>query len=248
MAKNLGMAYAIKKKNAKKMASGGVVNESAKTEHRPMPDERDKDSKMVDRNGGNKTSKDDSWSSDVTVRQAQKPSLTRLSQPKIVGSDAFSVRNRDQRDENNDQIDSFYPESAAQPRKRYDEYGANRQGPLTPSLKMKMMAEGGSIEEEEEEIEHAASIASAIMARDKRKMMAEGGQVDIESNGQEDSNQFHERSEAALKENLDSDLMDVSQPDDSNEHGRSLSDEDVHNMSKIERIMARMSRRSPITR
>lgn len=116
-------------KDKPKYAKGGYVNDQAKSEQIPMPEELDQDRKMVGRNSGKKALKDSHVSSDITIRQAQKPSITKLSQPKIVGSDAFSVRNRDQHEENQDQINSFYPESdRAQPKQRYDEYGAKRQG------------------------------------------------------------------------------------------------------------------------
>lgn len=110
-------------------AKGGYVNDSAKTEQRPMPDERDQDAKMVSRNSGKKAPGEDSWSDDPTVRQAQKLSITKLSQPKIVGSDAFSVRRRDQREENNNQMEAFPPETdRAQPQQSYDEVGAQDTG------------------------------------------------------------------------------------------------------------------------
>lgn len=108
-------------------------------------------------------------------------------------------------------------------------------------------AEGGSVEDESE-IEHAASIASAVMAKMDEQKYAMGGQVDIESNGAEQPESFTSRNEAALKENYDSDMEDVSQPMDSNEMGdsREASESDPHD--RVSRIMAKMSKRSPITR
>lgn len=68
----LAIAYSIKRKNAKKKAAGGSVesgskdmnyaeggevsykNDSAKTQARPMPEERDNDSMMVSRNNNKK--------------------------------------------------------------------------------------------------------------------------------------------------------------------------------------------------
>jgi len=118
-----------------------------------------------------------------------------------------------------------------------DEYMANK------------FADGGMVDdddqpEDEEEEENHASVASAIMARQK---YADGGMVDIDENAEEQPNGYYARNEdAALKENYDSDMDGVSEPDDSNEHGDVLSDEDAHDM--ISRIMARMKRKSPISK
>jgi hypothetical protein len=110
------------------------------------------------------------------------------------------------------------------------------------SMPKPKLAEGGEIEREmdmqpmdEAEEEHHDSIAAAIMAR---RRMAEGGQVDIMDNAEEEpSDAADEYTEAALKENYDSDMEDVSQPMDSNEHGDDI-DEDIHDMvSAIRRKM-----------
>ncbi len=115
--------------------------------------------------------------------------------------------------------------------------------------KMSKYADGGDVEDERD-IEHHASIAAAMMARDEeREMMAEGGHIDITDNAEEaPSDAADEYTEAALKENYDSDMMHVDQPSDSNEHGDELHDEDEHGMTMIEKIMHRHSKRSPITR
>lgn len=73
-----------------------------------------------------------------------------------------------------------------------------------------MKAEGGMVKEDEMTSDDS-SIASAIM---KRRMMAKGGEVDIDANAEEMPNQLNKLNEAALKENYDSDLESVSQPDD----------------------------------
>ena len=106
-------------------------------------------------------------------------------------------------------------------------------------------AEGGMVHDEEE-IEHAASIAGAIMAkRRSAKMMAEGGMVDIESNGMEEADPMDDMNEASLKENYDEELSDMDQPMDSNEHSEAI-DEDKHDM--VSAIRAKMKMRSPITK
>lgn len=202
---SLAFALDIKRKNKKKFSKGGMVNESAKSEQRPMPSETDQDSKMVSRNDGMKPPRDDSWSSNTTVRQAQKPSLTRLSQPKIVGSDAFSVRNRDQRDENNDQIDAFYPQSKAQPKQRYNEEGPDRQGPKVSDMELQhnnkraAYAKGGMINDlvsmddaEEDRLEHPAGLedTDSMMSPPEDEYMADhfadGGMIDDEMDMEHD--------------------------------------------------------------
>jgi hypothetical protein len=127
---SLAIAYSVKRK-PKKMASGGMAkNDSAKSEERPMPDESNNDSEMVSKNRGNKAPKDDQWTDNPTVKQSQKLSITKLSQPKIMGSDAFSVRNMNMRDDENDLGDSIPPETdRAQPIQRDNEDGPNRRGP-----------------------------------------------------------------------------------------------------------------------
>lgn len=156
----LAISYSIKRKNKrKKMAEGGMAykNDSAKTESRPMPSETDNDSEMVSQNSGNKPSKNDSWTDRSTVAQAQRPSRTPLSRPALRGSDAFSVRYRDEIEEDLHRMDSMSPESdKAQPPTRDNEVGPNRQGPKVSDMEdehsthRKPYAKGGQIEASDE--------------------------------------------------------------------------------------------------
>lgn len=125
---------------------------------------------------------------------------------------------------------------------------------------MEMLAEGGMAEEDED---HDASIAAAIMA--KRRRMAEGGmingmdsiethededQVDLKRNAEEDANMEDQLSFNALrKENYsESDALDkADSPMDSNEHGHEI-DEDDHDEDMVSKIRSMMKRRSPIVR
>lgn len=303
----LAIAYSVKRKNKrKKMAQGGMVNESAASERRPMPEERDKDSAMVSKNSGNKPAKHDSALDRSTVAQAQKPSRMPLKHPRMVPSNAFSVRMRDEED---NLMDSANPGPYdAQPPKHNNEEGADRQGPDTKSLHMKKMANGGMINEEvsmheaeedqvqhpegleetnssmsppedefmsnhfadggevEQAIDHAASIAAAIMA--KRKMMAEGGmlngedsieahpeedQADLARNAEEDMNLEDQSSfDAMRKENYsESDgLDDLDSPMDSVQHGdsREASEENDHDRSLVSAIRRKMKSKSAISR
>ena len=109
----------------------------------------------------------------------------------------------------------------------------------------KMMAEGGPVDDEEE-MEHDASIAGAIM---RRKKMAEGGAVDLSLNADEEPNhEDDESSEALSKENYNESegLEHLDQPKDSNERGHVISDEDAHDL--VGKIRKLMSKRSPITK
>lgn len=131
---------------------------------------------------------------------------------------------------------------------------------------MEMLAEGGMLDsddsedqpEDEDDAENYSSITASIMARrdrmhaaidsgahdmDEAVRMADGGMVDIDENAEEQPNAYYARNEdAALKENFDSDIDDMTQPMDSNEHGRELSDEDSHDaVDSIRKKM--MSRR-----
>lgn len=143
----LAIAYSVKRK-PKKKASGGTVKSgspdmnyvdggevSAKSEKRPMPDNRYNDSKEVSRNTGNKPSHNDSWTDNSTIEQAQRPSKTKLSRPKLVGSDAFSVRYKSEIDEDLDRMNSMPPETdTAPPPARDNEEGPNRQGPAVSDV------------------------------------------------------------------------------------------------------------------
>lgn len=158
--KDFAVAVAVKRKNKKKMAEGGTVKEhegppSAKGEARPMP-------MRMDDSG--KAPKQDSWTDQPTVAQAQRPSKVPLSRPKMVGSDAFSVRDRDAADaEDMRKMSSEAPASPKmQPPKHMDEMGPDRKGPSVPALKMKMMAEGGMLPKGSEatQVEHPAGLES----------------------------------------------------------------------------------------
>ncbi len=87
-------------------------------------------------------------------------------------------------------------------------------------------AEGGEVPDDDV-IEHAASVAEAIMS--KRKKMAEGGMVDMTETNEEEPNQMDELNEAALKENYDDQLDSLDQEEDSNTQGDSI-ESDRHNM------------------
>lgn len=257
---NLSMAMAISKKN-RKMAKGGMVKDQAASEPRPMPSETAKDSASVARNSANKPLVESTWSDAPTVRQARKPSTTPLSHPKLVGSDAFSVRRRDEVEQERRQEAAFAPNDGPQeePSAVMDEEAATKGGPSTPALGMKMMAEGGMVDEEGPaskamqslgsggmaeggNIDHD-SLCSAIMA--KRRRMADGDMVDLDENSMESSaNQFDERNHAILKENFDSDMRSVSDPMDSAQMDDPREDETSDPRDRVSSIRSRMKSRA----
>lgn len=144
MAKNLGIAYSVK--NKKKMAKGGQVEVSASNESRPMPETKAADSKMVSENSNKKKLVDAQWDDSPTVKQAQKPSITPLSRPKMAESSIVRSKLRDQEEA---LIPSMPPSGyGKQPPKLYDEKDAKKQGPSVPALNMKMMADGGEVKDE----------------------------------------------------------------------------------------------------
>lgn len=176
---DLAVAYAVQKKakgSRKKMAEGGMAskNDSARTENRPMPEEVANDSMVVSHNKGMKAAKNDSWTDRSTVAQAYKPSLTKLSQPKMMGSDAFSVRSRDEADKDLMRMNSMPPDGyGKQPTKMYDEEEATKSGDEVSDMEhehsngRKPYAKGGMINDdvsmkdaEEDEVEHPAGLES----------------------------------------------------------------------------------------
>jgi hypothetical protein len=133
-------------------------------------------------------------------------------------------------------------------------------------------ASGGMDQPEEEEaMDHAASVAAAIMM--KRKKMAEGGEIlsgkdqdihshgsydsddsdqaDLSRNADEDANEEDQMSFDALrKENYSESegLRQMDSPEDSNEDEPEHEEEDVHDRSIVGQIRSKMKKRSPITR
>jgi len=184
---SLAIAYSVKRK-PKKMANGGKVAESAKTESRPMPDDSHNDSQDVSQNSGKKALKTSTWTENPMV---PKPKTQPIKHPKMVPTNAFSVRLRDQEDDLESSQSPANPES--QPSQAYNENGPDRKGPSVPSMKMKRMAEGGEInnkfsshQAEEDGDEHPSDLESdndqekpsddEIM-EDQAEMLADGGAV-----------------------------------------------------------------------
>lgn len=118
-----------------------------------------------------------------------------LKHPKIATSGVFQAKLLDQEDHLED---SAKPNQGPQhqPPKAYDEEMPDRQGPSTPALKMKKMAEGGMINRavsmkhaEEDMVEHPAHLEEdddqmrpeGYMDEQDPAMYAKGGEVDLDA-------------------------------------------------------------------
>lgn len=286
--RNLAISYSVKRRAKKasggmvqsgssdmNMADGGEV--SAKNEKRPMPDNRYNDSKEVSKNSGNKPAKNDHWTDRPEAAQSLKGGTYALTDADMKRSNSYanggpvmepeddSIEHQEREYERQLQMRGApsSDEGASDARSR-NEMGSNRQGPAVSDMEEphneyedSAYAEGGIVEEEE--MEHAASLAAAIMA--KRKRYARGGailsedsmesddndQADLSRNAEEDANMEDKASFDALrKENYsESDGLEaLDQPSDSNEDGDSRED-DEENINDSD-IVAAIRRKSKI--
>lgn len=263
----LAISYAVKRKAGmkKKMADGGIIDAIQSFANEPDPDRpkpevnRDPDPKKAAQ--VSKEVKGYAKGGDI-----MKPKMLKQKEGRIIKpTGPFSVKSRQMLDEEDDEMHSMKPKMAeggsinhaVSMDKAEEDMQQEPQGlqedddQMKPSdeeimsNKMPMLAEGGLLDEESE-IEHAASIAAAIMA--KRKRMAEGGMVDLAQNAEEEPNNEDQMSfEALKKENYsESDGLDqLDQPEDSNLHGDDI-DSDKHDM--VSAIRKKMKMRSPISR
>lgn len=149
---SLAIAYSVKRKaSKKKMAQGGQVPPSAKTESRPSPDQRGEETA---RNSGNKPAHMDSVTSRPDIMQSQRgPKTQRIKHPTMAQSPVFKVKLRDQED---DLQDSSSVNNGPQEQPPHDdnEMGPDRHGPKVPDMQRehsnghKAYAKGGMINEE----------------------------------------------------------------------------------------------------
>ncbi len=179
--KNLSIAYNVSKK--KKMAKGGKVNESAASEHRPMPEEKDKDSQEVSENSSKKPIIGGDWDQNPMIKR---PKTQPIKHPSMAQSPVFKVKLRDQEDHLEAKMPPASPKE--QPPKEDNEIDAKKSGPSVPALHMKKMAKGGMINEEvsmheaeEDHVQHPAYLEddNDQMRPSKEEIMtdhfAEGG-------------------------------------------------------------------------
>lgn len=164
----LAIAYSVKRKAAKKKASGGTVESgsrdmnlaeggeiNAKNERRPMPDNTYDDAKMASQNRHMKSNGEDGWTDKPTEKQAMANDVRGkklpIKRPRMVPTDAFSTRMYDA--EGNLEESAKPGPYDAKPPKDLDEEGAKRQGPKVPDMQdehsthRKPYAKGGMIDE-----------------------------------------------------------------------------------------------------
>ena len=169
--RNLAIAYSVKRRAKKasggtvesgspdmNMARGGMYAEggeiSANNEKRPMPENEYFDREEVSRNAHRRDNGADGWTDNPTIKQAQKNNgreVLRIKHPKMVPSDVFSTRLRDEEDDL--QMSAKPGPYGEQPPRHDDEEGPNRQGPRVPdmedehSTRRKPYAKGGKVEQ-----------------------------------------------------------------------------------------------------
>lgn len=221
--KSLAIAYSTQRRSKK--AKGSTANESAASERRPMPEERDKDAHMTSENSSRKPPKDDTMTSRPDREQSTKGSTQRLKHPKMVPQSLYSVRLRDEEDHLERSEAPAAP--AEQPPRHDDEKQPKRQGPDASSLHMKKMAEGGSVHLDEM-MEHQDNALASEEARDADMNRSRTGTIEadrkrhlafnIEAQRHDMEAKEHHRLAAEAykrhKESEPSDAMDEDQPDD----------------------------------
>ena len=260
---SLAIAYAIKRKNPKKMSKGGLA--TVPEQSRPMPESKANDAAMIQRAPAPK----------AKTQPMSAPSMVHSKVIKTSKVDALGRKIPDMADmppqkhkgmsEDKGPAEDEFMSGEMEP--QYAEGGMingllsmgeaeEDQNPGTPSRKpddhrlpmdeymADHFAEGGMIDDMEQPQPEAdedrhASIAAAIMAK-RAKMMAKGGQVDIDRNNDEEPNAYYKHNKEALDWRMDEDFEDMSQPLDSNEHGdsREMGESDKHDM--ISQIRAKM--------
>jgi hypothetical protein len=102
--------------------------------------------------------------------------------------------------------------------------------------KPKKMAAGGEVQSPPSH--PAGSIADVIM---RSKKAHDSDVADIDDNNMEMPSILDDRQDAVMKENYNEDMIDLEQPEDSNEIGHSMEDE--RDMDLISRIRSRMKAR-----
>lgn len=101
--------------------------------------------------------------------------------------------------------------------------------------------------EGEEMKDKKASLAAILMSMKKAKKMADGGMVDIDENNEEQPNMYDEQNEEALDWDMDSQMADFPQPENSNEHGMDMDNAD-HEEDLVAAIRRHMRKKSPMDR
>ncbi len=207
-AQNLAIAYNVMRKNKRKMADGGEVTESSKD-----PMEMD----MMKR-------PDD-------MKSQGKEATHEMRANADDQEDEMSMRMRHQREL---AAGGFIGES---------DHATIDDSMDSMEMDMEHQHEDMSNQDLMEAHMDQGDRAARIMGRMKKGgdlvLMAEGGEVDLDENAKEHDNMEDDLSfEALKKENYSEDDALMDQPEDSNEHGRDLSDEDEKD--GVSRIMKKI--------
>lgn len=218
-AQNIAIAYAVKKKAAKKrMAQGGEVHVDMKAYHEHL---------------NKKLAKEDHSPEKEEMPGHIPPAPPRSQRERAI--EAFNRRENERVKQ--DQRSFTDPEKSRMAEGgevEIKESDAHREAARRIDEEMEAReAHNQEIDEQFDDIEERA----------KRHRYAHGGEVDIESNAQEEPNFYDDRNVAVLKENYDEDMSDVTQPWDSNEHAVDLEDEDENGKGMISEIRSRMKSR-----
>jgi hypothetical protein len=258
----LAIAYSVKRKAPKKMAEGGVI--SAKSEKRPMPDDRHDDAAMVSRNSGDKAPAkgDNARQDNISSQSKSVKRIQPMKHPKMAASPIIKARRMDEMDQAQDESRPNIEQEHHDSEEIDDQSIRQAQDLSHQEHPMDDMDQFNHVADDDV-IEHAASIASAIMA--KRRKFAEGGsvgevngadsiysddsdQADLSRNAEEDANMEDRSSFDALrKENYsESEGLRQLDYDDANLKGQEADDD--HDQSIVSAIRRKMKSKSPITR
>jgi len=241
-AQALAISYDIQRKNKKRKAAGGSVQSGSpdmnmaeggminvKNQKRPMPENLHNDKMMADMNRGNKPAKNDSFTDNPTVKQAQMNSgrkVMPIKRPKMVPSDVFSTRLYDK--EGNLEENAKPGPYGEQPESDMNEMGAERQGPNVRDMQDEHSTR---MKPYKMEMEHDDSMDES--EEDMRQKYAKGGEIeesDRESRNikmrtsmepMDDSEEMYER-----KDQNDHMMEDAPSEDEGAMHARELDEMD----------------------
>lgn len=205
---SIAIALNVQRRNKrKKMADGGTI--SAASEKRPMPEDKHLDAHAI-------ASADAAHSPEEDFVTEERASIDLKLSPR-----ERAMIERHRMAQGGSVSESFVDEARPS---IHDTYADQRDIDDQDSFSSRVPF---ALDDGETDVDSQDMIGT-IMA--KRKKMADGGMVDLDSNEEEQPNSYYQRNEdAALKENYDSDMDDVSQSDDSS-LGDELEDEDSHDM------------------
>lgn len=232
------------------MSRGGYVDES-----RPMPSEEDNDSMEISRNRRAKARFNDTVDEHTSVEydnDLEGHDVSDMDEHQVNPHDGKAYHSAIGRDRNGparqtmddyerNPVDGKDYHQNMEMDDKADRSKGKVHGRLMHSKGMQMAghyAEGGEI------MGKPKSLAEEVMARRKNnKMLEEGdeqGTIDLERHNEEYPNRYDEEDMDAARRNQYDDSQLSEQPEDSNEHGHELPDEDEHYMDMVEAVRRRI--------